>query len=320
MNKFIFLVFVCLLSSGCDMDNPKSVVPLYGKLPDQFIVVLGITQDAGYPQMGCEKACCKAYWEGREEKKLVTCLALVDRTTDQYWLFEATPDIREQLKKTQSYIKTVPDYSPDGIFLTHAHIGHYTGLMEFGKEVMGASGIPVWTMPRMDSFLRNNGPWSQLVKMKNIDLHNINTDTTIQLNATLQVQPVRVPHRDEYSETIGFIISGKKKKILFIPDIDKWNKWDRQISEVMKSCDTAFIDGTFYKDGELPGRNMNEISHPFVEETMEIFSGMPAKLKSKIFFIHFNHTNPLLKKYSPEKHQVRSMGFAVAEEGMVIGL
>jgi len=318
MNKFILLIFFYLLAAGCDMDTPKSVVPLYGKLPDQFIVVLGITQDAGYPQMGCEKSCCKSFWEGREKKKLVTCLALVDRTTDQYWLLEATPDIREQLKKTQSYIKMVPDYSPDGIFLTHAHIGHYTGLMEFGKEAMGSSGIPVWVMPRMDSFLRNNGPWSQLVQMNNIALHKLNTDTEVNLNSSIHLQPVRVPHRDEYSETIGFIISGKKKKILFIPDIDKWEKWDKDIENEIGQVDKAILDATFYNKDELPGRDINQVPHPFVEESMTLFSSLTPEAKSKIIFIHFNHTNPLLKQKSVEKENVIRKGFNIAEEKMII--
>lgn len=306
---------------SCDLNPPApSIVPMHGNLPDQFIVVLGIAQDAGYPQIGCEKACCKAYWEGREEKKLVTCLALVDRTTDQYWLFEATPDITEQLKKVQSYIKTVPDYSPDGIFLTHAHIGHYTGLMEFGREAMGASNIPVWVMPRMDTFLRNNGPWSQLVQLKNIELNRLNTDSGVSLNSNLHVLPVRVPHRDEYSETVGFIISSKKKKILFIPDIDKWEKWDRKITSEVGLVDTALLDGSFYKNGELPGRDMSEIPHPFVEETMKLFSSIKPDLRSKIVFIHFNHTNPLLSNSSPERIAVRSQGFGIAEEEMIIDM
>lgn len=321
MKRFFFLIFVDLLIQSCDLNPPApSIVPMHGNLPDQFIVVLGIAQDAGYPQIGCEKACCKAYWEGREEKKLVTCLALVDRTTDQYWLFEATPDITEQLKKVQSYIKTVPDYSPDGIFLTHAHIGHYTGLMEFGREAMGASNIPVWVMPKMDTFLRNNGPWSQLVQLKNIELNRLNTDSGVSLNSNLHVLPVRVPHRDEYSETVGFIISSKKKKILFIPDIDKWEKWNRKITSEVMDVDTALLDGSFYKNGELPGRDMSEIPHPFVEETMKLFSSIKPDLRSKIFFIHFNHTNPLLSNSSPERITVSSQGFGIASEEDIITL
>ena len=299
--------------SSADSANKKT-------LPDKFLVVLGIAQDAGYPQIGCEKECCKACWEGKEEKKYVTCLALVDRRADQYWLFEATPDITQQLHNIQPYLSAQPDYSPDGIFITHAHIGHYSGLMQLGREAMGAKAIPVWAMPRLDSFIRNNGPWSQLVSLNNIQLQTLHADSSVSINASLKITPIKVPHRDEFSETVGFVIESDKKKILFIPDIDKWEKWDKSIADEIKKVDMALLDGTFYRNGELPGRNMSEVPHPFMEESMQRFSSLPSTEKSKIVFIHFNHTNPLLKKKSAEKDKVKADGFGVAEEGMLIEL
>ena len=289
-------------------------------LPDRFLVVLGIAQDAGYPQIGCTKECCTAYWKNKEGKKYITCLALVDRKENQYWLFEATPDIAEQLHSLQPYLTSKDDYSPDGIFISHAHIGHYSGLMQLGREAMSARSVPVWVMPRLDSFIRNNGPWSQLVSLKNIQLKNLQADSAVSLNTSLKVTPFKVPHRDEFSETVGFVIESNKKKILFIPDIDKWEKWDRNIANEIKKVDIALIDGTFYANGELQGRNMSEVPHPFVEESIQLFSSLPSTEKAKIRFIHFNHTNPLLKNRSVEKDKVKKAGFGVALEGMIIEL
>jgi len=321
LKAFLFLFSVCLVISA-ESCRSKDASSESNKttLPQQFLVVLGIAQDAGYPQIGCEKECCNAFWQNREGKKQVTCLGLVDRNTNQYWLFEATPDITVQLHTVQSYIKTPPDYSPDGMFISHAHIGHYSGLMQLGREAMGAKSIPVWAMPRMDSFLTNNGPWSQLVSLHNIQLQKLKADSTIRLNASLKVTPIQVPHRDEFSETIGFVIQSDKKSILFIPDIDKWEKWGRDIIAEIGKADMALLDGTFYKNGELPGRDMSEVPHPFVEESLKKFSLLSSAEKSKIVFIHFNHTNPLLKKDSEEKKKVRSNGFGVAEEGLIIEL
>lgn len=318
----LFLVFIVLICAGLlkfRADKKKPVQPS-DTLPDIFVVVLGITQDAGFPQIGCEKECCQSYWKGKEEKKLITCLALVDKPARKYWLFEATPDITIQLKNLQQYLPFAPDYTPDGIFITHAHTGHYTGLMQFGREAMGAKDIPVYTLPQMDSFLRNNGPWSQLVQLKNIGIRTIKEDSLVQLSEQVQVIPFRVPHRDEYSETAGFVIRSDTRSILFIPDIDKWDKWKKKIVEEVKKFSVVFIDGTFYKNGELPGRDMREVPHPFVEETATLLADLPDSVKSKIHFIHFNHTNPLLKKIAREKDQVRAAGFNVAEEGMIFKL
>jgi len=319
----VFIVIGALLIvtvESCRSKESSSAEAKQKNLPDKFLVVLGTAQDAGYPQIGCTKECCTAYWEGREEKKHITSLALVDRKTNQYWLFEATPDITNQLENVQSYLLTKSNYSPAGIFITHAHIGHYSGLMQLGREAMGAKAIPVWTMPRLDSFLKNNGPWSQLVSLKNIQLQSLKADSTVSLNTSFKVTPVKVPHRDEFSETVGFIIESEKKKILFIPDIDKWEKWERDIIAAVGKVDITLLDGTFYKNGELPGRDMSEVPHPFVEESLQKFSGLSSAEKSKIVFIHFNHTNPLLKKESAEKKKVKADGFGVAEEGMVIKL
>jgi pyrroloquinoline quinone biosynthesis protein B len=148
----------------------------------------------------------------------------------------------------------------------------------------------------------------------------LHADSAVSISASIKVTPVKVPHRDEFSETVGFIIETDHKKVLFIPDIDKWERWDRNIVDEIKKVDFALLDGTFYKNGELPGRDMKEIPHPFVEESIQLFSSLPASEKSKIIFIHFNHTNPLLKKQSAEKNNLVKQGFAAAEEGMIIEL
>lgn len=184
--KALIIITTAYLLLSCNSNSTSST----GKkqLPDKFIVVLGIAQDGGYPQIGCQKECCKAIWQGTEVKKYVTCLALVDRPADQHWLFEATPDISMQLQHLQSYLDST-DYLPTGIFITHAHIGHYAGLMQLGREAMGANAIPVWAMPRLDSFLRNNGPWSQLVSLHNISLNPLKADSSIRLNSSISVTP-----------------------------------------------------------------------------------------------------------------------------------
>jgi len=322
--KKTFLRWVLLINLlvcfSCRQNDKSVTIQKEQNLPEKFLVVLGIAQDAGYPQAGCEKECCLAYWEGKEKKRLVTCLALVDRKAGQYWLLEATPDLKDQLHMLQSYLPVKNDYSPDGIFITHAHTGHYTGLMQFGREAMGANNIPVWVMPRMDSFLQNNGPWSQLVNLGNIKLNRLRQDSAVSLNGGFTVTPFGVPHRDEYSETVGFMIRSENKKVIFIPDIDKWEKWDRDINGELSNADIALLDGTFYRNGELPGRDMSEVPHPFVEESLKRFSSLPSAERSGIIFIHFNHTNPLIREASEEARKVNTGGFGVAKEGMIIPL
>ena len=287
---------------------------------DLKLLVLGTIQDAGSPHIACKKDCCKNLFKTKNRSRLVTSLGIVDSKNKQTYLFEASPDMTFQMKMLNKAAKFEHNPIPDGIFLTHAHIGHYTGLMYLGKEATDAKQVPVFAMPRMKTFLEQNGPWSQLVKRKNITIKSLTNDSITQLSKSLSVTPISVPHRDEFSETVGFRIQGPNKSVLFIPDIDKWAKWDKDITEVIKKVDYAFIDGTFFSANEISGRNINDIPHSLISESMELFKGLSEIEKSKIHFIHFNHTNPILNIESKERALVKANGFKIAKQGKLFSL
>jgi pyrroloquinoline quinone biosynthesis protein B len=279
--------------------------------------VLGTAQDGGYPQAGCRKECCRAVWELKIPHQSVSCIALVDPLSREKWLFDATPDFTEQL---QILTKTTNNSDKiNGVFLTHAHIGQYTGLMHLGREVMGANKMKVFAMPKMKTFLETNGPWSQLVSLQNIDIQLLTEKTKTILNEHLQVIPFSMPHRDEFSETVGYQIIGPNKKIVFIPDIDKWQKWNQNLAEVVVANDMVLIDGTFYEDGEI-ARPMSEVPHPFITETMALLKSLPVIERKKVLFIHLNHTNPALQPRSKARQQVIKNGFGIARQQQIIKL
>ena len=285
---------------------------------ESYLYVLGVAQDAGYPQAGCYQSHCMPGWQDPLLRRGATAIALVDPAAKAKYLFEATPNLPEQLYALELQAPS-EQYSLEGVFLTHAHIGHYGGLMFFGHESMGSKNIPVYAMPKMHSYLSSNGPWSQLVKYRNITLRPLLPDRLVKLGG-LSVTPFLVPHRDEFSETVGYTITGMNKSALFIPDINKWARWELDIAEVVQDVDYALIDATFYSDGELPGRDMSKIPHPLVTETMAALDGLSAEDKQKVWFIHFNHTNPLLREDSKESQTVISKGFNIAFEGLRLGL
>ena len=280
-----------------------------------YVLVLGVAQDGGYPQAGCEKECCRAIWPDKRQHGSVSCLAVVDPVSKESWLFDATPDFADQLHQLQ---QTTRNPAPlTGIFLTHAHIGHYTGLMHLGREVMGTGKIPVFAMPKMKVFLEKNGPWSQLVSLQNITVQPLAENKEVILNERIKIIPFRVPHRDEFSETVGYKIMIGNKSLIFIPDIDKWQKWEQSLADVVKANDFMLIDGTFYQDGEI-ARPMSEVPHPYISETMDLLKGLPSPEKNKVHFIHFNHTNPVLRPASGESLRVSEVGFHVARQGQKI--
>ena len=281
---------------------------LFGDRP--YVVVLGIAQDGGAPHAGCEKSCCIELWDSGKKEK-VSSIGIVNPLTKQSWLFDATPDFPSQYRiLTENHNTELV-----GIFLTHAHMGHYTGLLHLGREVMGKKNVPVYVMSRMKRFLETNGPWNQLVTLKNINLKLIENNKDIKIGEQLFIEPFLVPHRDEYSETVGYRIIGKEKSLAFIPDIDKWEKWHGSIFQLALNTDILLLDGTFYSQNEIPHRNMAEIPHPFIIESMETLSELNSENRSKIHFIHFNHSNPAIKDNSPAYHTIKSKRFNLAREG-----
>lgn len=286
------------------------------------LVVLGIGQDAGVPQIGNSD---DPAWEDDTLHLLPTSIAIIDHDAGKRLLFEATPAITQQLQRLDAVSGEGFDgLGLEGIFLTHAHIGHYAGLMFLGREAAGARDIPVYAMPRMADFLRTNGPWDQLVSLNNIALTEMSDQTPISPTPSIKVTPYQVPHRDEYSETVGYLIETQGRDVFFLPDIDSWDEWEQdfgtKIEDIIEQVDYAFLDATFFDDNELPGRDMSAIPHPRVSASMERFDDLSDDTKAGIHFIHINHTNPVRFENSEESKSVIARGFSIAREGQRICL
>jgi len=280
------------------------------------LVVLGTAQDGGAPQAG---SFGHPGWDDPDQRRRVACIGLVDPRTGDRWMFDATPDFPEQHRRLCASV-TSGDAPAElsGIFLTHAHIGHYTGLMFLGHEAMGARQTPVYAMPRMRAFLKTNGPWSQLVEYENILLRPLEAGRAVPLARGLTVTPIPAPHRAEYAETVGYLIEGPRRSALYLPDIDSWEAWDAmgvQIEEMVAQVDVAYLDGTFFAAGEIPGRDMSNFPHPFITRTLERLAALPGSERRKVRFIHLNHTNPAQWPGSDARRRIEAAGASVAEAG-----
>jgi len=280
-----------------------------------YALVLGVAQDGGYPQAGTKE---DSAWEDASRRRLVASLGIVDPVSGERWLVDCTPDFPAQLHRLDLAAPVPSSPGLAGILLTHAHIGHYTGLMYLGREAMNAHAVPVYAMPRMDAFLRGNGPWEMLVRLGNVELRPLAAGEPVTLDARLTATPIVVPHRDEYSETVAFRIAGPVHSLLWLPDIDKWERWDAQgtrLEDVLATVDVAYLDGTFFADGEVPGRPMAEIPHPFVRETLARLAALPAAERAKVRFVHLNRSTPLVRGDAAALAEVARAGMQVAREG-----
>jgi len=288
---------------------------------DLIVKVLGTAQDGGIPHFGCYCDNCLRARQTPELSRLISSLAILDLKEKTFFLLDATPDIRDQLDIVHSRLPSQKTkFAPDGVLLTHAHIGHYTGLMFFGYEALSTYNVPVFSSPRMQRFLSENGPWSQLVRLENIKIQSLPIDEEYALNPRITVKGFQVPHRDEFSDTLGFVISGQERRLLYIPDIQSWTAWDRSIVDEVEKVQVALLDGTFYGSAELPGRDLSKIGHPFISKSMEILSAPAKKGRTQIYFTHLNHTNFALSPEGEARKRVEGEGFRLAEDGLEFAL
>ncbi|MGG0643469.1 MBL fold metallo-hydrolase [Sporosarcina gallistercoris] len=288
-------------------------------MSEVILHVLGTSQDAGLPHPNCFcKNCTKAI-SHPELRRYAASLAIVLPHERAWHLVDATPDLKEQMARVQIKHKMQGQLMAS-IFLTHAHLGHYPGLLFLGREAIGANKVPVMAGTKMKKMLEEQAPWSQLTKLHNIDVQEICDGQPIRITPHATVTPVTVPHRNEFSETFAFWIEGTKKKVLYIPDIDRWEQWDEDIYEACEKADICLLDGTFHsaRDLENIGRDYREIPHPLMIETMDRLQNLVER--TEIYFIHLNHSNPALDADNTIRNEIEHKGFHIAEEGMELSI
>ncbi|MEW5901335.1 MAG: MBL fold metallo-hydrolase [Acidobacteriota bacterium] len=284
-----------------------------------IVKVLGTAQDGGIPHLGCTCPNCSRARRDPKERRLIVSLAVADFSQKKIFLIDATPDIRVQ---AEAAVRLLGPGEPkllealEGVALTHAHIGHYTGLMFFGYESVSAKKLPVFASRRMADFLTNNGPWSQLVRLENIALQLLALEEQLALTGSIRITAFAVPHRDEYTDTLGMRIAGPEKTLLYIPDIQSWGAWDRSLAAEVEKTDFSLLDGTFYAPEELPGRDATAIGHPPIRETVRLLRGLPSSKKAGVFFTHLNHTNLALDPAGAARREMEDTGFHLASDGL----
>ena len=274
-----------------------------------FVYILGVAQDGGYPHANCKKECCNKAWQDKALIKHPSSIAIVNQKLKKYWLIDVTPDIKHQIHLLDRF-----NCKLSGIFITHAHFGHYAGLFNLGLEVMNLKKVPVYVMPRMKNFIITNSVTRQLLDNDNIELFDLYDNTNIELEEGISIIPFNVPHRNELSETVGFKIQTKNKSIIYLPDIDSWNNWEENLLKLINQNDLLFIDGTFYSENEINHRNISKIPHPPIKDTMKRLSILNINDRNKIYFTHLNHTNPVITEGRTEYKEVLENGFFILKE------
>lgn len=282
-----------------------------------ILSVLGTSQDAGLPQPNCYCNNCVKAMKDPTFRRTAASLAIVFPNERTWHLIDATPDLKDQMIQLQHTFE-LQGKTMSSIFLSHAHMGHYPGLIFLGKEAMNVSRMPVYAGGKMKTLLESHAPWQQLTDLENIVVHEVKPDQLTAISQEVTIKTIDVPHRNEFSETFGFWIIGPSKKVLYIPDIDRWEDWHVDLYETCQEADICLLDATFFSTKELAhiGRNFKDIPHPPITETMDRLQALVTSGQTDVYFTHFNHSNPVIDPASQERHILEARGFKIAEEGM----
>jgi pyrroloquinoline quinone biosynthesis protein B len=270
---------------------------------DIRLIVLGSGQDGGTPQFGTP--------DGVGRDRCASSVAVV-ASDGLVLLFDASPDIRAQ---SQRLPRRDPGTEPvDAVFITHAHMGHYAGLLHFGKEAAATHGVPLFAPKSVIAFLDTNEPWATLFSEGHFDPVALNTATASV--GGIDVQAIPVPHRSEHSSACGFSVSVEGEPwLLYTPDIDSWDMWPDAEAELTRHR-VSLIDAAFSDPNELPLRPMSEVRHPMVPDTIDRFAHIATQ--RRLVLTHINHTNALGDPDSAIAKQAIACGFEIAFDGMEI--
>ena len=279
------------------------------------VTLLGIAQDGGRPQAGCNKSCCVSIQ--RDHWSYPVSLGIVGDDGKGH-LIEASRHLTDQLEIWGN--NEISD-----VWLTHAHLGHVDGLGLFGKETMGKIGLNLHLSASMLNLVHNNPFWKSLLDQKVFKPNQFSNGEIIDTESPFAIQAIQIPHRDELSDMHAFLVKGEKKNLLFLPDHDTWEETLKfhEVDTIRAflakySVDIALIDGTFWSSNELFGRFQHEVPHPPVSLTVEML-GERREDDPEILFIHLNHTNPLYLD-GEERKFVIDLGWQIGEQGMIFDI
>lgn len=279
------------------------------------VIVLGIAQDGGVPHAGCRCSSCSAAREDPSRRHHTVSLGII--SGNRFAMVDATQDFEHQHHMLWSRAATSGAGDgerfpgPEAVVITHAHTGHYSGLWQLDRSVLAAKDVVVYCPPATAGLISTNEPFRAMEHEGFIRIAPVQFTTPFELLPDVELELVSVPHRSEWdTDTAAVAIRGPEQSVLYLPDIDSWSGWDRDISSYVSEFDVALIDGCFW---EAPPRK--GVPHPPITESMDLLQAVADAGEVEIIFTHINHSNPVLVPGGDEGREVERRGFHIAREG-----
>ncbi|MFJ9865811.1 pyrroloquinoline quinone biosynthesis protein PqqB [Streptomyces sp. NPDC101165] len=289
------------------------------------VVLLGTAAGGGFPQWNCACALCAAARDGKLPSRTQECAAVTGNGRD-WWLLNASPDLRTQLTATPA-LRPGPgprDTPLRGVLLTDAEVDHVTGL----AELRGAAGLKVYAAPPVRAVL--TPARAALDRYASWEWADSRADGGFVLSGGLVVTahavgtkiPKYVPA--QAPETGGPWVTAYRVEdlasggvLVYAPCVGAWSP---VLDELCASADCVLLDGTFFAADEMgsavrTGAGQAAMGHLPVTGPDGSLEALARHPDARRIYTHLNNTNPLLDPASRARARVAEHGVEILPDG-----
>jgi pyrroloquinoline quinone biosynthesis protein B len=297
--------------------------------------LLGTAAGGGFPQWNCAcTTCASSRAEPEKVSPRMQLQAAVWNSPDAIFLLNASPDIRFQIEANPELRPRINRGSRNtpiqGIVLATADLDQILGLLllrEFQPLTLYATALvrrvlEANSLFRMLERVPNQLSWVEIQAGVSFLLGTSGiVCTPFAMAGELPFYARELGLSGSEQASLGLLLEGDGMRVAYTPVVPA-------ITDVLRaiyaSCDTIFVDGTFWSDEELSethagtpkAQDIGHVPMSGKEGTIALLSDLPAPQK---VFVHLNNTNPVLDPRSGAYNMVVEAGWKIGQDGWELG-
>ncbi|MFF4536200.1 pyrroloquinoline quinone biosynthesis protein PqqB [Streptomyces aureus] len=289
------------------------------------VVLLGTAAGGGFPRWNCACAQCSAARDGKLAARTQECAAVSGNGRD-WWLLNASPDIRTQLNATAALAPGPGGTPVRGALLTDAEAHHVMGL----TGLYGVPGLTVYASPPvlaalspLRPLLERHAPWVWADSFTEggfvlagglvVSAHALGSRAPGYLPGVADGRWVAA-YRVEDLATGGVLV--------YAPGLLEWTP---ALDDLLAGATCVVLDGTLCAAGSADGpvrglRGRRTSWHLPVLGPDGSLAALARHPRPRVVYTHFDSGNPLLDPATDAYASVTGAGVGILADGTELRL
>ncbi|WP_217205955.1 pyrroloquinoline quinone biosynthesis protein PqqB [Streptomyces sp. AC550_RSS872] len=276
------------------------------------VVLLGTAAGGGFPRWNCACARCAAARDGKLPTRTPECAAVTGNSRD-WWLLNASPDLRAQLTAAPVLWPRARRTPVRGVLLTDAEPDHVAGL----AVLRGTPGLKAYAAPPVLTTLtparvalHRHAPWEWADSLAEGGFV-LAGGLVVTAHPVAGEAPAYVPVRasdDRWVTAYRIEDLATGGVLVYAPRLGAWTP---MLDDLIETADCVVLDGThFATDGAAPdGRR------PPAPGSAGSLAALARHPHARRIYTHLADTNPLLDPASTACARVAETGVEVLPDG-----